>query len=1047
MNPAGAGMLGMLARHRVAPDMLMIIMIILGLWAVFNINIRFFPRFDVQTVTVVTSWGGAAAEDVEKSLVMPLENELRNVANVKKMTSVSRDGAGLIYLEFPEKADIDEAVDEVKQYVDQAAGALPADAETPEVQKIIAYDELMRIAIVGDSMQELRRLARRFESELTALGVAKVDVEGLPKEEIQIRADRRRLLELNATVRDLGAAVAAQNRDDSAGDVQLGAGQKQLRALAKSENLFGLGELPVQAGGGAVLRLGDVADIFRTTADKQKTQEFGGRAAVELHLRRRAQDNTLKSAERIHEWLEQKRAEIPPGVQLVAHDERWQLVQSRLNLLLRNGWQGLILVLLVLFVFLNGRTAFWVAAGIPAVFLGTLFIMKLSGGSINMISMFALIMATGIIVDDSIVVGENAMYEFEQNRSNPLAAAVDGSMAMAVPVAASTLTTIASFLPLFVIGGIIGSIIYDIPFVIVCILLAAVFECFCILPGHLYHSFRGLRGQKTGRIRRALDDGFAYFQQNIFRPLAAAAVKYRAATIAACLGMVIFSVALFAGGLVKYRFFPAAELSTLRANITFISGTPQQAVRGYAGKIIAALREAEDEFPGEKLVRHISVLYGSGGSRDNPKSGDEYAQIRVELSDPETRQTTGSELNRAWERLAPPAEGLETLNMKGERGGPPGEDLEVRLTGEDLDNLKAAALEVRDVFSGIPGVSQARDDTPFGKSQIAFELNPLGRALGLTTGELAAQLRDALDGYKAQTFYEGVDEIEVRVLQTGADRGGSLESFQVRLPGGGFAALEDVAQLRPRRGFDTITRVGGRPAINVAGDVDFTVVADLQGLIKSLGENEVRDIAGRYGVDFSFEGQQADQRQTINDMKTGLIMALLFIYIILTWVFSSWSKPLVVMVTMPLGVIGAIVGHWLMGADMSILSFFGVFALMGIIVNDSIVLVRYYQELRARHPDADADSLIVDTACRRLRAVLVTSLTTIGGLLPLMFEKSTQAQFLIPMAISICFGLAFATALILLFTPACLSCHQSLLRWGGEMRARIYGGGAEEKRV
>ena len=1021
-------LVGALARHRVAPNMLMLLMIIVGVWAIYNLNVRFFPRFELQLVHVLATWEGAAAEDVEKSLVMPLENELRNVANINKMTSVSRDGAGSIYLEFPEKTDIDVAVDEVKQYVDQAAASLPSDADAPEVQKIIPYDELMRIAIVGGAMPELRKLARRFENELNALGVARVDINGLPQEEIQARIPRNRLLELDATVRDIGAAVAAQNRDASAGDVDLGAGQKRLRALAKDESLAGLGDIPLSVGGGEVLHLGDIADISRVVADRQKTQHFNGSPSVELHLRRRAQDNTLGSAARVHEWLEEKRAELPPGMQIIAHDERWRLVESRLNLLLQNGWQGLILVLLVLFLFLSGRVAFWVAMGIPAVFLGTLFMMQMLGGTINMISMFALIMATGIIVDDAIVVGENAMYEFERGKK-PLDAAVTGARAMLVPVVASTFTTIASFLPLFVIGGIIGSIIYDIPFVIVCILIAALFECFFVLPGHLYHAFAGKAAQKTGKVRRALETGFARFQENMFRPLASAAVKYRGATVAACFGMVIFSASLFAGGLVKYRFFPGAELSTLHADIAFISGTPPAKVREYADDLLDALKTAEAEFPDESgLVKNVVVRYGSGGTRDVPLFGDEYAQIRVELSDPETRLARGEEINRAWEKFAPQAEGLERLNMKGERGGPPGEDLEVRLSGEDLEKLKAAALEIRELFGGLPGVSEARDDTPYGKSQIAFELNASGRALGLTTRDLASQLRDALDGYRAQTFYEGADEIEVRIIQDGADRGGDLRSFQVRLPGGGFASLEDVADLRTRRGFDTITRVGGRPAIAVSGDVDFAAVGDLQGLIRSLREGEVREIARRYGADFSFEGQQADQRRTIADMQTGLVMALLFIYIILAWVFSSWSKPLVIMLTMPLGVIGAVVGHWLMGADMSILSFFGVFALMGIIVNDSIVLVRYFQELRERHPSASADSLIVDTACRRLRAVLVTSLTTIGGLTPLMFEKSTQAQFLIPMAISICFGLAFATILILLFTPACLSYHQSLMR-------------------
>lgn len=1022
--------------------MLMLIMVVVGVWSLGKLNVRFFPRFELQLVTVSAPWSGAATEDVEKSLIMPLENELRNVANVDKMTSLSRDGFGLIYLEFPENINLDEAVDDIKQNVDQALAKLPADAETPEVKKIVPYDDLMRIAVVGDSIDELRRLARRYESELTQLGVARVDVRGLPEEEIQIRAARHRLIELDTTVRELGAVIAAQNRDVSAGEVDLGASQQRLRAVAKREDSFALADLAVHANAsGAVLRLGDIADIVRVEAAKQRSQTYNGRPAVELHLRRRTQDSTLQSAARIQEWVRQKRAEISPDLQIAVYDERWKLVQSRLSLLLQNGWQGLILVVLVLFLFLNGRVALWVAMGIPAVFMGTLFIMQLAGGSINMISMFALIMATGIIVDDAIVVGENAMYYFEKGRA-PLVAAVTGARTMMVAVVASTLTTIASFLPLFIVGGVVGGIIYDIPFVIVCVLLAALFECFFILPGHLYGVFAGLQERPSGATRRRLEAGFNYFQEHMFRPLAVLGVRYRAATVAACLGMVIFSVSLFAGGLVKYRFFPANELPNLQADVAFIAGTPQAKVREYVGELLDSLRLAEAEFPQEKnLVRHISVRYGEGGTRDQPLEGDEYAQVQLELSPAAERQVRTEEVNRAWEKLAPQADGLERLNMHGEKSGPPGEDLEVRLQGEDIAALKAASLEVQEVFRGLPGVSEARDNTPFGKPQIAFKLNALGQALGLTTREVATQLREAVDGYHAQTFYEGVDELKVRIVQVGAAHGSNLSAFQVRLPGGGFAALEEVANLRPQRGFDTISRVGGRLAINVAADVDFTLVDDLQGLINALGNGAVRDIAEKYGIDFSFEGQQADQRRTIEDMKTGLIMALLFIYIILTWVFSSWSMPLVIMVTMPLGLVGAVVGHWLMGAEMSILSFFGVFALMGIIVNDSIVLVRYFQELRRADPAGDVDSMIVDTACRRLRAVLVTSLTTIGGLLPLMFETSTQAQFLIPMAISICFGLAFATVLILLFTPACLSYHQSMARLLAPPRGRLAAAG------
>ena len=1035
--------IGRVARHPVAPNVLMVAVVVAGMWAATQLNVRFFPRFELQMVVVSAPWRGASAEDVEKALVVPLENALRNVPNLEKMSSSSRDGSAGIYLEFPESADLERASEDVRRYLDQAV--LPDGAETPEARKFVRYDDLMRISLLGGDLGELRRTTRRLENELTRLGVARVEINGLPREEIQVALDRRRLVELNATARDIGRMIAAHNRDISAGDANLGESESRLRALAKRADLFGLAEVPAVAGAdGRMLRLGDVADIRRVVPDGEKTLEVNGRQAVELRLLRREQDSTLDSARAVLEWADNARAELPPGMELLIHDERWRQVESRLYLLLDNGLAGLALVLLTLFLFMSGRVAFWIAAGIPVIFLATLFVMQMLGGSINMISMFALIMATGIIVDDSIVVGENAAHHLERGMS-PLAAAVHGAREMFAPVFAATFTTVASFLPILIVGGTIGSIISDIPFVIVCILIAALFECFLILPGHLNHAFaRAKSGAASaaglpGKVRGGLENGFVFFREKMFRPLAAGAVKYRFATICACVGMVVFSVSLFMGGLVKYRFFPGAERGSINVDVAFASGTPREVVRDYMRHVLEAMREAERRHPDEEdLIRFASVYYGAGGSRRRPASGDQIAQIRAEMSSSEERRLPLSEFARTWRELVRKPAGLERLSFREQRGGPPDADLEVRLTGDDIGALKAASLELQEAMRGLDGVSQVRDDTPYGREQIAFKLTPLGSALGLDTAEVAAQLGDALDGFKAQTFYEGADEVEVRVFQGGADATGRLESFQVRLPGGGFAALEDVAELRSRRGFDAVARVDGRPAIDVTGEVDFDVVDDMAGLIARLRDGALSEIVSRHGAEASFEGRQANQRETLNDMRTGAIVALLLIYIILVWAFASWSVPLVIMLTMPLGVIGAIVGHWLTGHDMSILSFFGVFALMGIIVNDSIVLVRYYQQLRREHPEVHPDAHIVDAACRRLRAVLVTSLTTVGGLLPLLFETSRQAQFLIPMAVSICFGLMFATVLILLFTPACMSYHQQVAVFFRKARNNLF---------
>ena len=1033
-------LIGRVARHPVAPNVLMLILIVAGLWAVTRMNVRFFPKFDIPIILVAVPWPGAAAEDVEKSLIAPLENQLRNVPNLNKITTSSSEGAGVAILEFPSGADLDRAAEDVKQHVDQAAGALPSESDAPEITKFADEDPLLKISLTGKNLDELRRLARRFETELTRLGAAKADVAGLPREEIQIVLDRGRLVELGATVRDIGARVAAHNRDASAGNVEVGRADARLRALAKSEDLFGIAEVPaLPADDGRILRIGDIADVRRVVPEGEESLTFNGQTAVRLDLIAREQDSFLESAEVIRGWAEKAKADLPSGAQMHIHGEDWRRVESRLNLLLRNGGQGLILALLVLFVFLNGRAAFWVAAGIPAIFLAALFAMQSAGVTINMISMFALIMAAGIIVDDAVVVGENSLRHLRRGES-PLRAAAHGAREMFAPVFASTFTTIASFLPLLAIGGVIGQFIRDIPTVIICVLIAALFECFLILPGHLYHSFGGIRTGGAGAVRRGLEAGFAFFQERIFRPLAAAAVKFRLATLAACAGMVILSAALFIGGQVKFRFFPGEESNIIDVQVVFAAGTPERRVKDYAAHLVETLGEAERMHPEEEnLIHYVTAHHGAGGTDEdeNPDHGPHLAKLQVEMSFAEERQLLAADFIRTWRGLVEEPAGLERLSFHEAESGPSGEELEVRLTGEDVSVLKAASLELQEAMRGIAGVSQVWDDTPYGKDQLTFELTPLGGALGLSTQDVATQLRDALDGFKAQTFYEGADEVEVRVFQDGADATGRLSFFQVRLPNGDFAALEDVAEIRGRRGFDSISRIDGRPAIHVTGEVDFAVAGDIQGVIDQLSAGILPDLASRRGVDWSFEGQQADERRTIRDMEIGLLIALVLIYIILTWVFASWSIPLVIMLTMPLGLIGAIAGHWLMGKDMSILSFFGIFALMGIIVNDSIVLVRCYQHLRRENPEVHPDRHIVDAACRRLRAVLMTSLTTIGGLLPLVFETSQEAQLLIPMAISVCFGLMFATLLILLLTPACLSYHQQAARFFRQMREKM----------
>ena len=1034
----GGGIIGAFASHRIAANLLMFMMICSGFFVANRLETRFFPEFNTKTVIVSAVWRGASAEDVADSLLTPMENELRNVPDLKRMTSTAQEGVGIIYLEFYDRAEQEKAADDTRRYLDIAAASLPADAETPETRTGEFPDEILRLSLSGNELAELRGLARRLEAELLKLGVVRVAVSGLPKDAIEIEFDRRRLAQLGLTPAAVGRQIAAQNVDVSAGDVEAaGGGSRLLRSLSQRQSVEQLANMAILDGNGNFVRLADIATLSRGPLDDETLIYFNNRPAVEFDITRAAGGDAIADAGRVLEWAEQRRQTLPQGVELVAHKQEWKVIESRLNLLINNGMQGLALVLLLLFLMLNWRLAVWVAAGIPAVFMVSLCALYFVGGTLDMLTMFAFIMTTGIVVDDSIVVSENALHH-RQSGKPPLAAAVEGSREMFPAILSSTFTTIASFMPLMIIGGPIGSILFVIPLVVVCVLFAALFECFTVLPGHLKGVFARIQPKTEEQKPSFFDSRFDNFQQNIFRPLAALALKYRWVTITAAFVALALSVSLLVGGAVKYRFFPGSELNRVFAQAIFVSGTSRETVQNYMKQMDEALRQTEAEFeeadPG--LLRFVSLYMGQGLALDgvsSPANGDEIASMVVELKDGEIRKTRAKDFIRAWRAKLPPVAGLDNLSILEESAGPPGEDLNVRLTGSNLSALKAAAEDLRAALAGVPGVENPKDDMPYGKSQIVFSLTSLGRSLNLSANDIAAQLRDSFNGYKAQTLYEGVDEVEVRTALAGGNAVEDFAGFRVRLPNGDFAALADVVDLKTRRGFDFIQRIDTVPAAHVIGEINFAAT-DVGTVLRQVENDLLPQIVEKHGVSYSLAGSRADEVQTANDMKTGLQIAFFAIFIILAAAFASWTLPFIIILTAPLGVIGGILGHWIMGYEMSILSMFGLFALTGIVINDSIILVRDYQaRAGAGAPDID-DKLIVEAVCRRLRAILLTSLTTIGGLTPLMFETSTQAQFLIPMAISICFGLAFATLLILFVMPAYLSVHNSI----GRIKDRLF---------
>lgn len=1033
------GIIGFFVHHRVAGNLVMLVMILGGVLALSRMNIQFFPTFALDVVSVRVVWSGASAEDVERGITDPLEQRLRSVDGLKKMTSTSAQGISSITLEFHEGTDPIQAVDDVRQQVDEFNN-FPADAEEPQVARLERYEPVARLLIYGDvERSELRNLVYRFEDELLNRGIDRIAIRGLPEQQISIDVPVERLETLGLSLEQIADRVASLSRDLPAGMMAQQDSTRELRAVQQRRSPQAFETIPVLSGDRVRMQLGDIAIIRQESRDNQTVMENQGAPAVELQLQRAENGNSLAAAKVLETWLEDTRPVLPASIKMEVYDETWQLLQDRISLLVNNGLGGLVLVVGLLYLFLPGRVAMWVAIGIPTAFLAALAVLWLIGGSINMISLFALIMALGVIVDDAIVVGEDADAHARMGEES-IYASEGAAKRMVWPVLASSLTTVAAFMPLLVVGGVIGNILGDIPLVMICVLIASLVECFIVLPAHLRHAFTRKTG-KAGppaperrranpvtRLRNGFERRFDAFRDGPFRRFSRYSLKHRGVTVASALALAILTVGLLAGGRLGFNFFPTPEPSVFYANASFVAGTDKRVVADFMREMQRTLNETEQALGGNLILHAVTTYGATQGAEGSSRNDDELGSMLVELVPSDRRDVRNPEFIEQWrQRLSLPA-GLDSLNISERQAGPPGRDVNIRLTGDSADNLKRAADEVAQALGTLPGVLDVEDDMPWGREQLIYQVSPYGEALGLTTVDLGRQLRAAFDGRVAQIYQDGRDEIEVRVQlpRDQRERYSTLEQMTVRIPDGRFVPLTQVMNLDHRQGFQALRHADGKLAVEVTSALN-TRVATTDQVLESLQAGALPDIASRYGVRYSFEGRSADQRETMDDMKTGLMIGLALMYVVLAWVFASWSLPLIVMAIIPFALVGALLGHWLMGLQLTILSLFGLFGLSGIVVNNAIILVSFYNQQRQK--GLGITDALNEAAVQRVRAVLLTSLTTIGGLLPLLFETSLQAQFLIPMATSIAFGLGLSTFLVLLVIPALLSWLEHFREW------------------
>lgn len=1102
---SAGGIIRLFVRHPNAANLVMALMVLFGIYGLANLNTQFFPDIETNSVTIAVPWSGASAEDVESNILAIVEPEVRFITGVDEIVSYAREGSGSVVLDFSESTDMIEARADVEQAVSSIT-LLPDGAETPTITTSDFFDRVGRIAISGPFSEEsLKSYARDLRDRLIDSGIDRVEFSGLRDTEYEVTLNAATLRRLGMTVQSVASSIADNSRDLPSGNLD-GALERQIRTLSDADSIESLGHVVVRGqASGERIELRDIADL-RQTYDSSQIQVFIAEdRAIRLDVFRSASADVLDVSDALVATVAAAELEYPQSLALTVFDLRATAVAERIQLLVTNGLSGLLVVVTILFVFLNMRIAFWVAVGIPTAVMATLGLMYMFGESINMISLFALIMTLGIIVDDAIVVGEHTATRLDMG-DGPFEAAENGATRMMMPVIAAMLTTTAAFGPILLIGSTIGQIMGVLPVVVVAVLMASLIEVFFVLPGHLAHSLgstprRGtnwtrtiltslliaaplvlmlyqpglagaiglgdvsgiinahplaatpalpvaiavvafliagmvelvrLRGEKRrdgltdaqevnrkGWFRKGFDTGFVWVRDNPFRIIVRTAVSWRYVTLAICIASLVMIAGVIRGNHVGFVFFPSPEAENITASINFTPGVSEAVALATLSRVEDALRATDGRLTEnlddeDTLLLSAYATYGASGRN----RGDNFASIAVELTSSEERSIRTPDVVRAWRSALPDLPGVERVSISERRGGPPGRDLDIRLSGDNAESLKAASSDLQLALSQFPGVSGVDDDLPYGKPELVMTLTPRGESLGFTLDNIGAQIRDAVGGRTARNLPFPDEEISIIVRQDLGEGGtGSLRALELRSPSGDYVPLTEIVNLEDRQGFAVIQRRDGQTTVSVTADVDPEVTSNTE-IETALSEGDLQLIAAQYGVDFSFSGRAEERQEAFADLGLGGMIALGIMYIILAWVFASYWRPIAVMMIIPFGIVGAILGHWVMGFQLTILSMIGLLGLAGILVNNSIILVSRFDD-RLKE-GMDVASAAVQATQDRFRAILLTSLTTVGGLSPLLFETSLQAQFLLPMAITITFGLASATLFVMVLVPALL---------------------------
>ncbi len=1027
------------ATNPVAANFLLLVVVAGGLVTGDRIRQEVFPEVRIETITVQVPYPGAAPEEVEEGICVKVEEAVQGVEGIRRMTSTAAEGMGVVVIELERSIDVERALDDVKAEID-AIDTFPDDAEEPLVAQAVMRTQVITVAVAGDVAERtLRELGQRVRDEIVALpGITHAELANVRDYEISIEVSELVLRRHGITFDDVVRAIRASSLDLPGGSIKTRGGEVLLRTKGQAYRAPDFERIVLLARpDGTRLLLGQVARIVDGFEDADVVTRFDGEPAVLVQVFRVGEQGALDIAAAVKEYVAATRPRLPAGVALTTWEDNSLLLRARLDTLINNARVGFVLVLVVLALFLRLRLAFWVGMGVPVAILGTLWLMPMLDVSLNLISLFAFLLVLGILVDDAIVVGEN-VHTHQQQMRDPLRGAISGTTEVSIPVIFGVLTTMAAFFPLLVIPGAMGKITASIPLVVVTALVFSLIESQLILPAHLAHGEVGAEprtavARRWAAIQRAVAEGLQRFVRGVYQPFLRRALEWRLLTAASALALVIVTIGMERGGWVRFVFFPEVESDNVVAFVTMPLGTPAATT----AEAIAALERSAEEVTREldaggatsegNIVRHMLTSVGRQPFRERQQndrrgtagpaiSSGHVGEVNMELAPAELRRVSSAEIAARWrERTGAIPDAVEVAFISSLFSA--GDAIDVELRGANVERLTEAAEALKDRLATYPGVYDVADSYRGGKMELKLRVKPVAEAEGLALADVARQVRQAFYGEEVQRVQRGRDDVRVMVRYPEASRRsiGDLEQMRIRMPDGRALPLRTVAAVERGRGYAVISRTDRQRVVSVTAGVDESVITANE-VVADLRATVLPDLlAAHPGVGYSLQGEQREQADFLSNLLRQFMTAMLVIFGLLAIPLGSYVQPLIIMAAIPFGMVGAIFGHLLMGASLSMFSVIGMVALSGVVVNDSLVLVDYVNR-RVRDGISVVEAA-TSSGAARFRAVLLTSLTTFVGLSPLLLERSLQAQFLIPMAISLAFGVLFATFVTLILVP------------------------------